>query len=63
MSKYRIEILVDVDDDMLERRDGNATPPPNSVDDWEAPDLFRAAELAIVDPYESEILSCHRAGD
>lgn len=53
--RYRMEIDLYVDDVMLKAHDGEATPPPNDVNDWDLSDLFAAARHGIVEPGEGTI--------
>ncbi len=54
MSPYRFLLTIEVDDEALDAHDGNQASPPNEVEEWDARDIFRAAELGIVNPSESD---------
>lgn len=56
MSIQRFTIDIDIDDGLLAEHDGDESPPPNDIEDWEASDIFRAADEGIVDPHACEIV-------
>lgn len=47
--KARGTIEFEIDDELLAEHDGDTTPPPNEVDDWDFRDLFRAHERSLID--------------
>lgn len=55
MSWHRFTIDVYVDDEALDEHDGEAASPPNEIDDWDARDIFDAADKMIVEAGECEI--------
>lgn len=55
MSQHKIELRIDVDDEALAAHNGDVTPPPNKVDEWDASDLLAAIHAGIVDVAEAEI--------
>lgn len=56
MSVHRFTIDITVDDEYLAEHDGDAKPPPNDIEEWDARDIFVAAEQMIVDSSECEII-------
>lgn len=56
MSRHRVTLLIDVDDEALVEHvteHGGMQPPYTTlVSEWDASDIFRAAERGIVDPGE-----------
>jgi hypothetical protein len=55
MSIHRFEIDVSIDDELLAEHPGEKKAPPNDPSEWDASDLFLAAELELVDVRASEI--------
>lgn len=49
MSKqFEFTLRLHVDEEALAAHDGEKTPPPNDVEDWDASDLLAAERLEIV---------------
>ena len=57
MSKWKITLIVDVDDDELDRHNGHDLPPPNNVYDWYQTDLIEAIDLGLAEVDHDE---CYR---
>jgi hypothetical protein len=55
MSIHRFEIALRIDDERLAEHPGEKKAPPNDPSEWDASDLFLAAELGLVDVRASEI--------
>lgn len=41
-------IAFEIDDELFAEHDGDRTPPPNDVNDWDFRDLFRAQEQGLL---------------
>lgn len=49
MSLHRFTVDVEIDDDAIADHDGEAAPPPNDPAEWDARDLFLAADRGFFD--------------
>jgi hypothetical protein len=60
MSLQRVTMLLEIDDELLAEhvrvKGGERPPYTTSVGEWDASDVFRAADEGIVDPGESELV-------
>lgn len=53
----RIELSVPLDEEAFEEHDGDEMAPPNEIEEWEAQDVFRAADLALIEVRDAELVS------
>ena len=60
MSVHRFEMAVSIDDERLAEHRGESKGLPSDPSEWEAIDLFLAAEVGLVDVRASEIIRRHR---
>lgn len=67
MSRQRIEITVDIDDELLadhvENHSGEKPPYTTDVSEWDGSDFFRAAEEGLLDPGETVLGWCVEVKD
>lgn len=59
MSRIKVEMYLDLDDEAL-AASGEDRPPPSDIDDWYDSDVFTAAELGIVEPTHEELVSIEK---
>jgi hypothetical protein len=44
VSRYEVNLIIDVDDEALATHDGDKEPPPNDPEEWYFTDLVRALD-------------------
>lgn len=53
----RIELSVSLDEEAFEDHDGDQMAPPNDIEEWEAQDVFRAADLELIEVRSAEFVT------
>lgn len=56
MKAVEVTLRIPLDEEMLELHDGEQKAPPNDPEDWDARDIFDAADEMILERDEAEIL-------